>query len=97
MVLGRRNLSPIPRIAITEKYRPIYEKQARENQSVNGGDKKSEFAKNRVSPIGEKRPITHTDKELAKLVETVGVSTDTYSKDKKILDSDNEDVKEKYC
>lgn len=30
--LGRRNLSPIQRIAVTEKYRPIYEKQAKENQ-----------------------------------------------------------------
>ena len=27
--LGRRNLSPIQRISITEKYRPIYEKQAK--------------------------------------------------------------------
>ena len=36
--LGRRKLSPIQRIAITEKYRPIYEKQARENQSKAGGD-----------------------------------------------------------
>lgn len=26
------NLSPIQRIAVTEKYRPIYEKQAKENQ-----------------------------------------------------------------
>ena len=25
--LGRRNLSPIQRIAVTEKYRPIYEKK----------------------------------------------------------------------
>lgn len=30
--LGRRNLSPIQRIAVAEKYRPIYERQARENQ-----------------------------------------------------------------
>lgn len=30
--LGRRNLSPIQRIAVAEKYRPIYEKQARLNQ-----------------------------------------------------------------
>lgn len=30
--LGRRNLSPIQRIAITEKYRPIYEKQAKTRQ-----------------------------------------------------------------
>lgn len=29
--LGRRNLSPIQRIAVAEKYRPIYEKQAKEN------------------------------------------------------------------
>lgn len=35
--------------------------------SLAGGDRKSDLAKNRVSPIGEKRSITHTDKELAKL------------------------------
>ena len=29
--LGRCNLSPIQRIAIAEKYRSIYEKQAKEN------------------------------------------------------------------
>ena len=31
--LGRRNLSPIQRIVVAEKYRPIYEKQAKENVS----------------------------------------------------------------
>ena len=31
--LGIRNLSPIQRIAVAEKYRPIYEKQAKENMS----------------------------------------------------------------
>lgn len=30
--LGRRNLTPIQKIAIAEKYRPIYEKRAKENQ-----------------------------------------------------------------
>jgi len=34
--LGRRNLSPIQRIAIAEKYRNIYEKQAKENMSLGG-------------------------------------------------------------
>ncbi len=34
--LGRRNLSPIQRIAVAEKYRPIYERQAKENL-VNAG------------------------------------------------------------
>lgn len=40
--LGRRNLTPIQKIAATEKYRPIYEKQARENLKLSGGDKKSD-------------------------------------------------------
>ena len=41
--LGRRNLSPIQRIAVTEKYRPIYEKQAKENlRQASGGDRRSE-------------------------------------------------------
>lgn len=32
--LGRRNLSPIQRIAVAEKYRLLYEKEARENQRL---------------------------------------------------------------
>lgn len=32
--LGRRNLSPIQRIAVAEKYRSIYERQAKENQGT---------------------------------------------------------------
>ena len=78
--LGRRNLSPIQRIAITEKYRPIYEKQAKENQSANGGDKKSE-SQNSSTPIEPRNKID----VRAKLAETAGVSTDTYSKGKKFL------------
>lgn len=89
--LGRRNLSPIQRIAITEKYRPIYEKQAKENQL--SGLKQNQ---NTVSQNSSKRiePENKIDVR-AKLAETAGVSTDTYSKGKKILDSDNEEVKEK--
>ncbi len=89
--LGRRNLSPIQRIAITEKYRPIYEKQAKENQL--SGLKQNQ---NTVSQNSSKRiePENKIDVR-AKLAETAGVSTDTYSKGKKILNSDNEEVKEK--
>lgn len=47
--LGRRNLSPIQRIKITEKYRPIYEKQVRENLIKAGGDK------NRLRQVYHKR------------------------------------------
>nr|DAR13967.1 MAG TPA: putative chromosome-partitioning protein [Caudoviricetes sp.] len=86
--LGRRNLSPIQRIAVAEKYRPIYEKQAKENKSLNGGDKKSE-SQNSSTPIPKENKID----VRAKLAKTAGVSTDTYSKGKKILDSDNEKLK----
>lgn len=88
--LGRRNLSPIQRIAITEKYRPIYEKQARENQSKAGGDKKS-LSQNSSKAVDPENKID----VRAKLAETAGVSTDTYSKGKKILDSNNEEVKKR--
>lgn len=84
------NLSPIQRIAVAEKYRPIYEKQAKENLVKAGnnygvGKNKKPFQKseNPIAPI-------NTTKKLAK---TAGVSTDTYSKGKKILDSDNEKLK----
>lgn len=52
--------------------------------SLGGGDKKSEGAKNRVSPIGEKRSITHTDKELAKMA---GVGTGTVARHNRIMNS----------
>ena len=84
-MVGRRNLSPIQRIAVAEKYRPIYEKQARENQSKAGGDKKS-LLQNSSKAVDPENKID----VRAKLAKTAGVSTDTYSKGKKILDSDNE-------
>lgn len=85
--LGRRNLSPLQRIKLVEKYRPIYEKQARENKSSNGGDKKSESEKS-TTPIKPKEKID----VRAKLASDAGVSTNTYSKGKKILDSNNTEL-----
>ena len=32
--LGRRNLSSIQRVAVTEKYRPVFEEKAKENQGT---------------------------------------------------------------
>lgn len=87
--LGRRNLSPIQRIAVAEKYRPIYERQAIINKSLNGGDKKSEL-QNSSTPISIESKID----VRAKLAKTAGVSTDTYSKGKKILDSKNKKLKQ---
>lgn len=87
--LGRRNLSPIQRIAVAEKYRPIYEKQAALNKSLNGGDKKSEL-QNSSTPVSKENKVD----VRAKLAKTASVSTDTYSKGKKILDSNNEELKQ---
>ena len=85
------SVQPIQKIAITEKYRPIYEKQAKENL-VNAG---------KMFGVGkEEKPSQNSSKAInkidvrAKLAETAGVSTDTYSKGAKILPSDNEKLKQ---
>ena len=85
--LGRRNLSPIQRIA--EKYRPIYERQARENMSFGGKSYSPKEGLQNSSTLPKEQKID----VRAKLAKTAGVSTDTYSKGKKILDSDNEKLK----
>jgi hypothetical protein len=74
------------RVAVTEKYRPYYEEKAKENKSLNGGDKKSELPKS-ASPIN---PI-HTTDELSKLA---NVGHTLYHQAKTILDSKNEEVKQ---
>ena len=92
--LGRRNLSPIQRIAVAEKYRPIYERQALLNKQLamsearksNENNKNEQFSQNSATTV-DKIDVR------AKLAKTAGVSTDTYSKGKKILDSDNEKLK----
>ena len=94
--LGRRNLSPIQRIAVAEKYRPIYEKQARENQSKAGGDKKSveykkSIAENLPQAVEQKRNPT-TDSKLASIA---GVSEKTYRMGAKVLHSDNSELKQR--
>lgn len=85
--LGRRNLTPLQRIKLVETYRPVYEKQAKENKSANGGNKKSESEKS-TTPIKPKEKID----VRAKLASDAGVSTNTYSKGKKILDSNNTEL-----
>ena len=91
--LGRRNLSPIQRIAIAEKYRSIYEKQAKENLSLGG---RNGGLNNTSKPSQNSSKASSVENKIdvrAKLAETAGVSTDTYSKGKKILELNNEEVK----
>lgn len=95
--LGRRNLSPIQRIAVAEKYRPIYEKRALANKQAAMQEARRNNEKNKSEQFSENSSTTVNDNKIdvrAKLAETAGVSTDTYSKGKKILDSDNETLKQ---
>lgn len=94
--LARRNLQTIQRIAIVEKYRPIFEKQAKANQSLGGGDKRSEDYQKSAGPnlaqaVDKKRNLT-TDEKLSKIS---GVKKTTYKMGAKVLKSDNEDLKQR--
>lgn len=89
--LGRRNLSSIQRIAVAEKYRPIYEKQAKENLIIAGnnygvGQDKKPLVKlpNPISPI-------NTSERLASIA---NVSEKTYRMGAKIFHCDNEELKQ---
>lgn len=93
--LGRRNLSPIQRIAVAEKYRPIYEKQARERQSEYHGnqyDKKSGLTEKLPQVQNNKERNPTTDKKLSDIA---GVSEKTYRMGAKVLNLDNDDVKQR--
>lgn len=90
--LGRRNLSPIQRIAVAEKYRPIYEKQAKKNLEE-GGRKGGSIAQNK--PLSNlTKPLNSIDTNK-KLADIAGVKPTTYKMGAKVLNSDNEDVKQR--
>ncbi len=89
--LGRRNLSPIQRIAIAEKYRSIYERQAKDNL-INAGKnygigQEEKPLVNLPNPI---KPINTSEK----LASIAGVSEKTYHMGAKILNSNNEEIKQ---
>lgn len=89
-VKGKRE---IQRISVAEKYRPIYEKQAKENLSIGGGDKKSDnYKKSGLVNLPKAISPINTSEKLSQIA---GVSEKTYRMGSKILNSDNKDVKEK--
>ena len=93
--LGRRNLSPIQRIAVAEKYRPIYEKQAKEKQSEYHGnqyDTKRGLTVKLPQVQNKKERNPTTDKKLSDIT---GVSEKTYRMGAKVLNLDNEDIKQR--
>lgn len=92
--LGRRNLSPIQRIAVTEKYRPIYERQAQKNLEEGGRKGGLVSANKPLVNLPNPSPIIDKIDVREKLASVAGVSGKTYSMGKKILDSDNETLKQ---
>lgn len=90
--LGRRNLSPIQRIAITEKYRPIYEKQAKKNIEE-GGRKGGLITQNKPSS-NLTNPLNSIDTNK-KLANIAGVKPTTYKMGAKVLNSDNDNLKQR--
>ena len=84
---GQRNLEPVQKIEIAEKYRSAIETKARENQQGGQGGVLllTKSSKANSEPV-------NTRQELARIA---GVSEDTYSKGKKILESDNEEIKDR--
>lgn len=77
--LGRRNLSEAERYEIVQKFKSVFEKKAKENQS-SGGKGMTNLSR------------VNTRKEMAK---AVGVSEGTYQKMDKVMQSDNEELKQK--
>lgn len=90
--LGRRNLSPIQRIAVTEKYRPIYEKQAKKNIEE-GGRKGGLITQNKPSS-NLTNPLNSIDTNK-KLADIAGVKPTTYKMGAKVLNSDNDELKQR--
>lgn len=88
--LGRRNLPPAQRLAVMDKFKKKIQEQARERQSEAG--KEFGNGKNSSSPNGEKQKNIHTDKELAKMA---GVGTGTVARFNKVMNSDDEDIKQR--
>ena len=95
--IGRRNLSKAQRSALVRRFRPIYEKEAKQNQIKAGGDKKSEEYKRTVTAKlpqandASKGRNPTTDQKLAELA---NVSERTFRMCDKVLNSDNEGLKE---
>lgn len=85
--LGRRNLSPIQRIAIAEKYRSLYEKQAKERQGT-----RTDLKNNFVPNLAQSKPDNRVNTKLA---DVAGVGKETYRMGARILNSNDEDLKQR--
>lgn len=89
--LGRRNLTPIQRISVAEKHKALYVAQAKENLKQAGTN----------YGIGMKKPLTNLSNPIStidttqELANIAGVSRTTYRMGAKILNSDDEELKQR--
>lgn len=93
-ILSSKNLSIGEKLAMTEEFQKEValenEKKKSEAQKTFQGNQHVDFTPIGVNSKIDGRKDSWTDSQTAK---KAGVSTDTYSKGKKILDSDNEELK----
>lgn len=97
--IGRRTLTPLQRIQIVERYKPFYKKKAKENQSKAGknygvgSQKLSENSTKAIQEGLENSPKVPDKIDVREeLAKDADVSTNTYSKGVKILESGNEEL-----
>lgn len=97
--LGRRSLMPLQRIAIVEKYKPFYKKKAKENMSLGGKSYSPKKGSENSTTLPEKNQGSENSTKVPKkidvreeLAKDADVSTNTYSKGVKILESGNEEL-----
>jgi hypothetical protein len=88
--LSRRNVNPMQRIVFADKKRENFERRAKANMSAGGGDKIAGLP-NLVNPVSDDMKMDTTKK----LSEIAGVGKETYRMGAKILQSNNEEVKQK--
>ena len=87
--LGRRNLTPIQRIAIAKKYEGQFREEAKERQATSTGGNNPQLISNWNK--AEKSPII-VSKEIAKLAD---VGSGTLARYDVVIKSDDEDTKQK--
>lgn len=94
--LGRRNLNTAQRVRLVKKFRPELERQARERQ----GSRTDILEKNMINDIppdlGESKTKNKKHNEVtSQLAKMANTGKETYRKAERVLDSENEEVKDK--
>lgn len=92
--LGRRNLPSAQRLAVMDKFKKKIQEQAANKKSKDIADSNKRRSSNvlQMEKNEDKPKIIHTDKEIARMA---GVSEKTYHMEAKVLNSNNEDIKQR--